>query len=156
MHDQLRESLAAGRSLYGVAITTASEFFRQLDRDESGFVDARELAEGLDRLDVPLSQKQLKELFGNMDADGDGRLGYHELLLELETHSDPLLDAVLDAHDAVAATSSRVAEEPAVRQTSSLVSTSQLQQVGLSYSKMAMIVSVCGCSPGGGAGGGEG
>ena len=50
-----------------------------LDSDDSGKINARELQEALEAMDVWLSVAQLKHLLGSIDTDQDGSIVYDEL-----------------------------------------------------------------------------
>ena len=80
---QLRAAMASERTLYGARVCSPADFFKAVDRDGSGAVDAAEFQTALERLDVALTAEQLQVLFETMDADHSGQLSYGELLAEL-------------------------------------------------------------------------
>ena len=61
------------------------EVFADIDDDNSGTIDKREMTKALKVLRVDVSSREIDDLFREYDKDGDGRLGYTEYLQLLGT-----------------------------------------------------------------------
>ena len=64
------------------------EVFADIDDDNSGTIDKREMTKALKVLRVDVSSREIDDLFREYDADGDGRLGYNEYLSLLGFNRD--------------------------------------------------------------------
>ena len=54
--------------------------FADIDDDNSGTIDKREMAKALKVLRIDVSSREIDDLFRRFDTDGDGRMGYTEYL----------------------------------------------------------------------------
>jgi len=78
---QIRTALRSGhRSLFGHPVHDAESFFDALDRDSSGAIDPLEVAAGLKRLDVAISQEDVLNFVNSFDLDANGQIARAELL----------------------------------------------------------------------------
>merc|ERR1719195_1797941 len=78
---QIRAALSHGqRSLFGRPVRNATSFFNALDRDGSGAIDPLEVATGLKRLDVAISQEDAISFVNSFDLDANGQIRQAELL----------------------------------------------------------------------------
>ena len=60
--------------------------FKKLDANDDGKLDSNELARGLAKLDMKLSQSDVKRLMARYDDDGDGYMDYAEFVDFMEGH----------------------------------------------------------------------
>lgn len=81
---QLRDILAADRTLFDKKMHTARDLFDQMDRDGNGLVDVQELHRAFQRLDLGVSAVQLDHMVELIDADNNGTIDYRELLDALD------------------------------------------------------------------------
>lgn len=58
----------------------AMEMFRVIDKDGSGFIDSQELKEVAKQLGTPLSDKQINEVFQEIDTDKNGKISADEFV----------------------------------------------------------------------------
>ena len=72
------ETTAAEPASDAADIAAEREEFDRLDADASGFIDAKELREGLRRLNSDLSDETLQRIFETADENGDGRISFEE------------------------------------------------------------------------------
>lgn len=86
---QVKVLLHSNRTLFGKRIHNAAAFFDALDRDGSGFLKLWEVAEGLRRLDVAVSEDELMAFFNSFDFDNSGRIDRAELVRGLEAVAIP-------------------------------------------------------------------
>ena len=112
---QVRAAVGAGRSVNGIKVSNATEFFNAIDTDQTGSIDPDELATALERLDIGISRiahdgdgydndidthqlapipAQLASLVKTIDKDQDGTISVVELegwlqLAKLEDGSRP-------------------------------------------------------------------
>eukprot|EP01052_Picozoa_sp_SAG31_P020306 SAG31_NODE_1520_length_8024_cov_7.506625_3_plen_1166_part_00 len=88
-HLTLEEFLGCFEDLNGKVEETPEErlvnLFHSLDDDGTGWVDSKELFEGLKSLGVSVTYDEIKELLAGGDSDGDGRLTLEEFLDCFET-----------------------------------------------------------------------
>ena len=56
------------------------EAFRMFDKDESGYIDAKEIQALTTTLGEKLTDRELEEFMKEADLDGDGRLNYNEFV----------------------------------------------------------------------------
>ena len=106
---QLRDILAADRTLFDKKMHTARDLFDQMDRDGNGLVDVQELHRAFQRLDLGVSAVQLDHMVELIDADNNGTIDYRELL--------DALDGAVQMHDGAsngAATSTTEITERAI------------------------------------------
>ena len=75
----LKRAIRARRTVFGQTLHSPRSVFQALDRDRDGQVTPEELADGLKRLGLGLSDAQLKDLGRHVDADGDGQISWEEL-----------------------------------------------------------------------------
>jgi len=73
LHDYIRERMATVLSL-----------FRELDKDGSGSIDAKEFAKAMKRVGAPVSPHEALGVLRQLDEDGDGKLQYRELVHRLK------------------------------------------------------------------------
>jgi len=115
LRQQVRAAVGAGRSVNGIKVSNATEFFNAIDTDQTGSIDPDELATALERLDIGISRiahdgdgydndidthqlapipAQLASLVKTIDKDQDGTISVVELegwlqLAKLEDGSRP-------------------------------------------------------------------
>ena len=77
---QLTEAVRYNRSVFGVRLDSPEQVFAAVDKDGSGTLDRSELARLLKRLDVHVQPKDMDGLWVAIDADGCGRVDYHEFI----------------------------------------------------------------------------
>jgi calcium-binding protein CML len=56
------------------------EAFRIFDKDQSGYIEAKEIASVTTTLGQALTPEELAEFMKDADLDGDGRLNYNEFV----------------------------------------------------------------------------
>eukprot|EP00940_MAST-03C_sp_MAST-3C-sp2_P000059 g59.t1 len=84
----LRRAIEKRRTLFGrrLELSRLNDAFDVMDTSSDGFVDERELAAVLRRLDIVLTEKQHRKLFEHIDRNDDGHIeisefrGYKELM----------------------------------------------------------------------------
>jgi len=87
---QINMAVSCGtRKLYGKLLKDPRSFFQVLDRDGSGSLDREEIAQGLKRLDVAISDAALDTLVSMVDTDENGQINLQELLRALDPMTEP-------------------------------------------------------------------
>ena len=76
----LRSALKAGRSLHGKKVTDVGTLFAAIDKDGKGSIDKAELEDGLKRMGMGLSDKQLQVVMKVVDADGNESVNFEEFV----------------------------------------------------------------------------
>ena len=61
-------------------IKALREAFRMFDKDKSGYIEAKEIAQTSAALGESLTEDELREFMLEADVDGDGRLNYDEFV----------------------------------------------------------------------------
>eukprot|EP01043_Picozoa_sp_COSAG02_P075356 COSAG02_NODE_15504_length_1165_cov_1.030019_1_plen_232_part_10 len=92
MFTAIREALRHRRTLFGHELSDIQSAFEIFDRDRNGRIEFGEYKQAMGRLDVPLSDLQLREVFKLVDADGSGTINYAEFAKQLHRHSRPTQD----------------------------------------------------------------
>jgi len=86
------------------------EAFTEYDTDNSGTLARNEFIEGLQRLELGLSTKEIAQLFYAMDASGDGTLSLFEFEEAIQSGAvNPLRDWALDTFERIGDTLQRAA-----------------------------------------------
>lgn len=67
------------RKLYGKEITDARSFFQAIDTDSTGTIHPVEIAAGLRRLDITMTEGDVQALVDSVDRDGDGEMDIAEV-----------------------------------------------------------------------------
>jgi hypothetical protein len=75
---RLKKALENTRTLYGEKVKTAKSLFKALDADGDEQVTRLELWEGMQRLDLGLSELQLRTVLHAVDVDNSGTIEYSE------------------------------------------------------------------------------
>ena len=65
-------------------MSSLHDAFELSDGDADGWLSLPELRRSFERLDLGLAPRQVEELFGAFDVDGDGRLRFGELVRVFE------------------------------------------------------------------------
>ena len=78
--DQLRHH----RTLYGRTMVEARDAFELIDQNGSKTVDPAEFREALRRMDLGLTEDQVRKVLAATDADGNGTIDYEEFVARLE------------------------------------------------------------------------
>lgn len=80
----LLRMLKGEKTLYGQKMGSAAEAFKVLDQDGSGQLDLQELADGLKRLGLGLTDAQISRLALTLDEDNSGEISVDEFVDGLE------------------------------------------------------------------------
>ena len=54
--------------------------FRELDADDSGYIDSREFSSAMKHMGLRLSSAELRQIMNLFDANGDDRISYREFI----------------------------------------------------------------------------
>ena len=71
------------RTVFNHDLTTTHSAFSAFDRDRSGEINYDEFEAAMRRLDIPLSDEQLRQIFDTFDANGNETIEYGEFAKEL-------------------------------------------------------------------------
>ena len=77
---QIQQVMHSKRKFHGHSIQNSRALFEEIDRDHSGLVDIKELADALHQLGLGLTPHQVEALARTLDRDGNGEIDYKELL----------------------------------------------------------------------------
>jgi Ca2+-binding EF-hand superfamily protein len=105
----LRSALKAGRSLHGKKVTDVATLFAVIDKDGKGSIVKAELEDGLKRMGMGLSDKQLQVVMKVVDADGNESINFEEFVAAIGP-DQPGVDQEAYAAAMEAAGRERVAE----------------------------------------------
>ena len=82
----LRAAIKHNRSLFGHHIKSIHDAFHSIDTKRTGRLDFEEYRRAMRRLDIPLSDEQLREVFELVDEDNDGYIEWREFANEIHRH----------------------------------------------------------------------
>ena len=93
---QIRSTINAGvRQMFGLQVNSATSFFKAIDRDASGELDAKEISNGLKRLGASISIYQIKDWVNHLDKDQSGHIDAIEFITHIDKCSVEVADAAL-------------------------------------------------------------
>ena len=75
---RLKKALESTRTLYGHKVKTSKSLFQALDVDGDEMITRMELWQGMQRLDLGLSELQLRTMLHAVDVDNSGTIEYSE------------------------------------------------------------------------------
>ncbi|CAI2366215.1 unnamed protein product [Moneuplotes crassus] len=76
-------------------ISNLNTLFETIDTDNSGFIEAEELAEALKKADKNFSQQEINEIFTEVDIQGNHKINYSEFIAATLNVKETLTDAKL-------------------------------------------------------------
>lgn len=104
------------REIMGSKLLRVIDVFRQLDDDDSGFIDGPEFAKGLKEMGCAAPPAAVGALFASLDPDGSGLIEYdelHEVLVRSVQESPELPPLELEAKNPIALRTAPLAKKDA-------------------------------------------
>ena len=80
----IAQQLRGHRTLFGHVMSSPRDVFQLIDKDGSESLDYREFKEALRRMDIGLTQQQVREVIAAVDADANGTVELGEFVAQLE------------------------------------------------------------------------
>ena len=101
---QIRSTINAGvRQMFGLQVNSATSFFKAIDRDDSGELDAKEISNGLKRLGASISIYQIKDWVNHLDVDQSGHIDAIEFITHIDECSVEVANTALTMYKPVKA-----------------------------------------------------
>ena len=101
---QIRSTINAGvRQMFGLQVNSATSFFKAIDRDDSGELDAKEISNGLKRLGASISIYQIKDWVNHLDVDQSGHIDAIEFITHIDECSVEAANTALTMYKPVKA-----------------------------------------------------
>jgi len=88
--EQLVQVVRQKRSLFGKVVDSFEDAFRAMDSSGRGSLEEADLARALHRLDIEMSNTQLKDLLNHLDANNDGVVDAGEFLDAMRRHEESM------------------------------------------------------------------